>query len=130
MKNVFTLLAIALMISLIACEPSNNRKSSFAEKAKADSILLIKKNLDSIATVESITRLTLAKNLTDKMFEYIEQSEMKKISKVEFEKLAKHLKAKQDSLRKTLTADQIKELDTYFQKKGNEMVDRLVQYKK
>jgi len=128
MKKILQLLLLAGLTSLIACGP-NSEKNAANEKAKADSIAVVKKIQDSIANMETM-KMTLAKQWSDLMYSYIEQSEMKKLSKKQLDKLAAPLKVKQDSFRLTLSPAQIKELDDYFQKKGNEMVDRLLEYRK
>ena len=128
MKINFSLLLIVGMTSFIACGPSSTERQA-KEKAKADSTAMANKIKDSIANIETM-KMTTAKQWTDLMYSYIEQTEMKKMSKKEMDKLATPLKAKQDSLRALLSPEQIKELDAYFQLKGNEMVDRLLKNKK
>jgi hypothetical protein len=125
MKKLLNLLVPICLLGLTACVTN----STSNEKAITDSIIASDRARDSIKKVE-LMKLELAKKMTDQMLGYIEQCEMKKMSKKELDFLAKPLKIKQDSLRNTLTSEQIKELDEYFQKKANEMVDRLVQLKK
>jgi len=128
MKKIFSLLLIVGMIGFIACGPSSKERQAKG-KAKADSNAMVNKIRDSLANIETMKMIT-AKQWTDLMFSYIEQSEMKKMDKKEMDKLATPLKAKQDSLRALLSPEQIKELDAYFQIKGNEMIARLVKNKK
>jgi hypothetical protein len=128
MKNFLGLLLLIGMTSFIACGPGSADREA-KEKAKADSAAMANKVRDSIANIETM-RMNTSKQWTDLMFTYIEQTEMKKMTKEEMDILARPLKAKQDSLRALLSPEQIKELDAYFQTKGNEMVDRLLINKK
>lgn len=72
------------------------------------------------------SKLDEAKETAKTIFEFVEQADTKKITKKQLDLKAKPLQSHLDSLRLVLTADEIKELDSYRTKLVSEMVDRKV----
>ncbi len=63
MKKLLSLLLLACMICLIACNSKNTGKIVAEKKAKIDSIVAVKKALDSIAKAESKMKVTQIKGV-------------------------------------------------------------------
>lgn len=126
LRMITALTIIATTFILTSCEnkDSLNHDLTIArQEFEADSI----KVADSIAK-DKPAKMRLIKEITDQIFGYIELGATKVISKSKTDKLVKPLIAKSDSLRKTLSPEQIIEIDAYFQKRGNEAVDYVVKY--
>ena len=129
MIKILILSLIVIMTILISCGPRAAEKKTDKEKARINTIDKTSKTLDSIAKTESMMKMTQAKKMIDQRLVYIEQFEIGKISKIEFENLVQPLKVKLDSMYNSLSQEQLKELEGYLQKTGDEMVDRLPQSK-
>jgi hypothetical protein len=65
MKKVFTLVAVAGILSFVACGPSAEEKAAI-EKAKADSMALVESEAKMKATADSLAAAEEAKVIAEK----------------------------------------------------------------
>jgi hypothetical protein len=89
------------------------------------------KTNNSVDTTQSIipskpSKLSEAKEIAKTILTYVEQADMKKITKKQLDKKAAPLQKHLDSLRFELTPDELKELDDYRTQLVIEMADRKV----
>lgn len=113
-KIITTFIGFAFIL-LTSCNNSNDTKN----KNNTSDTLIVKTEI-----VKS--KLDEAKETAKTIFELVEQVETKKITKKQLDLKAKPLQSHLDSLRLVLTADEIKELDSYRTQLVSEMVDRKV----
>lgn len=113
-KIITTFIGFAFIL-LTSCNNSNDTKN----KNNTSDTFIVKTEI-----VKS--KLDEAKETAKTIFELVEQVETKKITKKQLDLKAKPLQSHLDSLRLVLTADEIKELDSYRTQLVSEMVDRKV----